>query len=104
MTETQMRRDVLEIPAAVQRLLDAGRADIQAAAEAIRALSPGYMISVARGSSDHVATYLKYATTDRVQRAQVSPIARTGHPLTDPMLSSAAPDAPRHLQKVTETR
>lgn len=62
MTETQMRREVLEIPAAVQRLLNEGGADIRAAAEAIRALSPGYMISVARGSSDHVATYLKYVS------------------------------------------
>lgn len=61
-TETQMHREVREIPSAVARLLDRGGADIAAAAAAMRALSPGYMISVARGSSDHVATYLKYVS------------------------------------------
>lgn len=60
--ETQMRREVLEIPRAVDRLLRLGRTDIQRAAEALRAQNPAYMVSVARGSSDHVATYLKYAS------------------------------------------
>ena len=50
--ETQMRREVLEIPVAVDRLLENGGDDIRRAAEAIRARSPNYMISVARGSSD----------------------------------------------------
>lgn len=59
--ETQMRREVLEIPVAVQRLLDHGGDDIRRAADAIRERNPAFMISVARGSSDHVATYLKYA-------------------------------------------
>lgn len=59
--ETQMRREVLEIPVAVQRLLDHGGDDVRRAAEAMRAQKPAFMISVARGSSDHVATYLKYA-------------------------------------------
>lgn len=61
-TQTQMRREVLEIPAAVDRLLANGRADIRAAAHAIRDRDPAFMVSVARGSSDHVATYLKYAS------------------------------------------
>ncbi|WP_299685892.1 SIS domain-containing protein [uncultured Tateyamaria sp.] len=60
--ETQMRREVLEIPTAVERLLDAGGDDIRRAADAIRDRAPGFMVSVARGSSDHVATYLKYAS------------------------------------------
>lgn len=60
--ETQMRREVLEIPAAVARLLETGGDDIRRAANAVRARSPNYMVSVARGSSDHVATYLKYAS------------------------------------------
>ena len=60
--ETQMRREVLEIPVAVERLLENGGDDIRRAADAIRARAPNYMISVARGSSDHVATYLKYAS------------------------------------------
>lgn len=60
--ETQMRREVLEIPAAVDRLLQLGGDDIRAAADAIRDRAPTYMVSVARGSSDHVATYIKYAS------------------------------------------
>ena len=60
--ETQMRREVLEIPMAVDRLLQNGGDEIGRAADAIRALAPGYIVSVARGSSDHVATYLKYAS------------------------------------------
>jgi glucosamine--fructose-6-phosphate aminotransferase (isomerizing) len=62
LTQTQMRREVLEIPAAVDRLLQHGGDDISRAADAMRARAPGFMISVARGSSDHVATYLKYAS------------------------------------------
>jgi len=62
MTQTQMRREVLEIPVAVDRLLQQGGDDIRRAADAIRAKDPGFMVSVARGSSDHVATYLKYAS------------------------------------------
>lgn len=58
--ETQMRREVLEIPSAVQRLLDRGGDDIRRAASAIRDRDPAFFVSVARGSSDHVATYLKY--------------------------------------------
>lgn len=61
-TQTQMRREVLEIPQAVDRLLHNGADDISRAADAIRARAPSFMVSVARGSSDHVATYLKYAS------------------------------------------
>ncbi|MDA8586844.1 SIS domain-containing protein [Rhodobacteraceae bacterium] len=59
---TQMRREVLEIPDAVDRLLQNGSDDICRAADAARIRAPNYMVSVARGSSDHVATYLKYAS------------------------------------------
>ena len=62
MTETQMYREVREIPLAVDRLLQNGAEDVTRAAEALRARAPGYLISVARGSSDHAATYLKYAS------------------------------------------
>lgn len=61
-SQTQMRREVLEIPVAVDRLLQNGGADIARAADAMRACAPAFMVSVARGSSDHVATYLKYAS------------------------------------------
>lgn len=60
--QTQMRREVLEIPVAVDRLLQNGGENISRAADAMRARAPSFMVSVARGSSDHVATYLKYAS------------------------------------------
>ena len=59
---TRMRREIDEIPEAVERLLVRGQADVQAVAAVARALDPTFIISVARGSSDHVCTYLKYAS------------------------------------------
>jgi len=59
---SQMRREILEIPEAVERLLSQGGDDVSKAAEAIRALNPAFVVTVARGSSDHVCTFLKYAT------------------------------------------
>lgn len=73
-SETQMRREVLEIPAAVDRLLQSGGDDISRAADAVRARAPAFMVSVARGSSDHVATYLKYAS----ELLKGTPIASIG--------------------------
>ncbi len=61
--QTQMRREVLEIPAAVDRLLANGGDDIRSCGRrCARPANPAFMVSVARGSSDHVATYLKYAS------------------------------------------
>ncbi len=59
---SQMRREVEEIPAAVDRLLTQGAQEVAAAAQAVRALDPAFVVTVARGSSDHVCTYLKYAS------------------------------------------
>lgn len=62
MTEmTHMRREIEEIPEAITRLLTKGRADLSKAAYALRAANPTFLVTVARGSSDHAATYLKYA-------------------------------------------
>jgi len=61
-TMTKMRREVLEIPDAVERLLTRGLPDIEAAAEALRRKNPVFLATVARGSSDHVATFLKYSS------------------------------------------
>jgi glucosamine--fructose-6-phosphate aminotransferase (isomerizing) len=58
---TFMRAEVEEIPAAAARFLDAARAPLAEAAAAMRAADPGLIVTVARGSSDHAATYLKYA-------------------------------------------
>ncbi len=60
--QTQMRREIDEIPDAVERLLTEGSAVIAATAREVRDLNPSYLLSVARGSSDHACTYLKYAS------------------------------------------
>ena len=60
--QTQMRQEVLEIPSAVDRLLQNGGDDIARAADALRTHAPNYLVSVARGSSDHAASYLKYVS------------------------------------------
>ena len=57
-----MRREIDEIPHAVERLLTDGAAAITAASVEARSLNPRFLLSVARGSSDHACTYLKYAS------------------------------------------
>ncbi|SFQ19970.1 SIS domain-containing protein [Tranquillimonas alkanivorans] len=64
MTEpTMMRREIDEIPEAAARLCeDAAQADFARAAAKIVARDPAVILTIARGSSDHAATCLKYAT------------------------------------------
>jgi len=59
--ETHMKREIAEIPEATARFLDRGAAAVADAAAALRACDPGVLVTVARGSSDHAAAYLKYA-------------------------------------------
>lgn len=59
---TQMRAEIDEIPAAVDRLLTTDAPQITRVARALRAADIAFLISIARGSSDHVAAYLKYAS------------------------------------------
>lgn len=61
MTQTHMKREIGEIPGAVARLLTEGRGALDAAARALRDADPRLVMTVARGSSDHAATYFKYA-------------------------------------------
>lgn len=61
-TKTQMRREIEEIPIAVSRLLDAGAAATEQIAVEVARHDPRFLISAARGSSDHACTYLKYAS------------------------------------------
>jgi glucosamine--fructose-6-phosphate aminotransferase (isomerizing) len=61
MTESFMAVEVREIPQVAARFLDLSRASVNAAAAALKDVDPGLVITVARGSSDHAATYLKYA-------------------------------------------
>lgn len=58
---TRMRREIDEIPEAVERLLTHGARDIARAVDRARESEIRYFVSVARGSSDHACTYLKYA-------------------------------------------
>lgn len=58
---THMAREVAEIPQVAARFLHDGAPAITAAAAALRATNPALVATVARGSSDHAATYLKYA-------------------------------------------
>ncbi len=60
-TATHMRQEIEEIPAAVSRLLNEGRADFAAAGAALRARDPAAVVTIARGSSDHASAFLKYA-------------------------------------------
>jgi glutamine---fructose-6-phosphate transaminase (isomerizing) len=61
MTPSHMAREVREIPEVAARFLDLSRGAVAETAAAMRARDPGLIVTVARGSSDHAATYLKYA-------------------------------------------
>ncbi len=74
MTMTHMEREVREIPDAARRFLVQSSGAAASAGAAIRALNPGLFITVARGTSDHAATYLKYA----VELAAGVPVASVG--------------------------
>lgn len=62
MTETtHMRREIVEIPDAVARLLEGSGQALTEAGRDIRERDPRFIVTVARGSSDHAASFLKYA-------------------------------------------
>lgn len=58
---SHMSDEVAEIPAAAERFLRQSAPALRAAAQAMRDTDPRLIVTVARGSSDHAATYLKYA-------------------------------------------
>jgi glutamine---fructose-6-phosphate transaminase (isomerizing) len=59
--QTHMRREVDEIPHVVANFLDQSASVVAAAAARLREDDPVMVATVARGSSDHACTYLKYA-------------------------------------------
>jgi len=67
-----MRREIEEIPEAVDRLLSEGGDAIGRAASGIRNHEARFFLSVARGSSDHACTYLKYASEILLGRPMAS--------------------------------
>jgi glucosamine--fructose-6-phosphate aminotransferase (isomerizing) len=75
MNPTHMRREIEEIPQAVARLLDGSGAALEAAGRDIKARDPHLVVTVARGSSDHAASFMKYAVelTAGVPVASVGP-------------------------------
>ncbi|WP_173511536.1 SIS domain-containing protein [Sinorhizobium psoraleae] len=59
--QTNMRREIDEIPEATARLLDRSAKALSAAGAALKARDPAFLVTIARGSSDHAALFLKYA-------------------------------------------
>ena len=59
--QTNMRREIDEIPQATARLLEQSAGDLKQAGLALRDKDPAFLVTVARGSSDHAALFLKYA-------------------------------------------
>lgn len=59
--QTNMRREIDEIPEAAARLLDQSRTAVKETGAALRAKDPAFFVTIARGSSDHAALFLKYA-------------------------------------------
>jgi glucosamine--fructose-6-phosphate aminotransferase (isomerizing) len=56
-----MRREVEAIPSVVANFLDKSGAVLDATAAALRERNPAVLTTIARGSSDHACSYLKYA-------------------------------------------
>ncbi|MEP3279102.1 MAG: SIS domain-containing protein [Stappiaceae bacterium] len=86
--QTHMRREIDETPEAVARLLKNSGAQITEAAKALREKSPLFAVTVARGSSDHAALFLKYA----IELTLHIPVASLG-----PSLASVY-GAPLHVE------
>lgn len=59
--QTHMRQEINEIPEATARLLERAAGDFAAAGGALRERDPAFLVTIARGSSDHAATFIKYA-------------------------------------------
>lgn len=74
MKPTHMRQEIEEIPQAVARLLDGAEKVLVEAGRDIRERDPRFVVTVARGSSDHAASFMKYA----VELTAGLPVASVG--------------------------
>jgi glucosamine--fructose-6-phosphate aminotransferase (isomerizing) len=72
--QTHMRQEINEIPEAVARLIDRSASDLAKAGSALRERDPAFLVTIARGSSDHAATFIKYA----VELTAGRPVASLG--------------------------
>ena len=59
--QTHMRREVEAIPSVIANFLDKSENVLDAAAAALAERDPAVIATIARGSSDHACSYLKYA-------------------------------------------
>ena len=67
-----MRAEALQAPQAVARLLAADEATYRALAADLQADEPQALVTVARGSSDHAASYMAYLVMSRLGRLVTS--------------------------------
>lgn len=72
--QTHMRREIDEIPEAAARVLDRSGEVIRKAGAALREKNPAFLVTIARGSSDHAALFLKYA----IELSTGRPVASLG--------------------------
>ncbi len=63
---THMAREITEIPAVVRRQIADGLAIYREEGERLHALDPRLVVTCARGTSDHAATFFKYLTEARL--------------------------------------
>ncbi len=70
-SQSHMRDEIDKIPEAVRRLITHSREEVEETAAALRALDPRLVVTIARGSSDNAAVFLKYAI-ERTMRLQVA--------------------------------
>lgn len=61
MTQSHMLREIQEIPEAIERLYETSSDALDACGKQFRELEPPVVVTVARGTSDHAASFLKYA-------------------------------------------
>jgi glutamine---fructose-6-phosphate transaminase (isomerizing) len=57
---SKMRLEINEIPEAAERLIQSSQKTIQELSKALKEKNAAFVATVARGSSDHAANYLKY--------------------------------------------
>ena len=72
--QTHMRREIDEIPEAAARLIEGAGPALEKAGAALREKNPAYVATIARGSSDHAAYFIKYA----VELTAGKPVASLG--------------------------
>ncbi|MBO6504943.1 MAG: SIS domain-containing protein [Kordiimonadaceae bacterium] len=71
-SQTQMHKEALEAPERVAEFLAARRDNLMPVVQAIRDFGPRFVVTCARGSSDHSATYAKYLVEKKLGLPVVS--------------------------------